>query len=101
MHRDNPQAFASGLSTVQAVIPCSYFICTTISCVDHARYDVPNAQELGTCMWGLCYNSTLCAIGVNVICATGKNINPRFRLKIKASYIVSTEVTPKSYRSGR
>ena len=30
-------------------------------------------------------------IGINDIFATGKNINPRFRFKIKASYIVSTE----------
>ena len=38
------------------------------------------------------YLGTLCATGINVICGTGKNINPRFRFKIKASYIVSTEV---------
>ena len=68
-----------------------YLICTTISRVDHAHYEVPYAQELGTCIWGPCYNSTLCATGINVICATAKNINPRFRFKIKASYIVSTE----------
>ena len=67
-----------------------YLICTTISHVDHARY-VPYAQELATCMWVPCYNLMLCATGINVICATGKNINPRFRFKIKASYIVSTE----------
>ena len=66
-------------------------ICTTISRVDHARYEVPYAQELGTCIWGPCYNSTLYATWINVICATGKNINPRIRFKIKASYIVSTE----------
>ena len=52
---------------------------------------VPYARELGTCIWGPCYNATLCATGINVICATGKNINPRFRFKIKPSYIVSTE----------
>ena len=34
---------------------------------------------------------TLCATGINIIYATGKNINPRFRFKIKASYIESTE----------
>ena len=68
-----------------------YLICTTIPRVDHARYAVPYVQELGTCIWGPCYNSTLCPTGINVICATGKNINPRFRFKIKASYIVSTE----------
>ena len=63
---------------------------------------VPYAQELGTCIWGSCYNSTLCATGINVISAAGKNINPRFRFKIKASYIVSMEgdVRPKSYRTG-
>ena len=66
-------------------------ICTTISRVEHARYEVPYAQELGTCIWGPYYNVTLYATGINVICATGKNINPRFRFKIKASYIVSTE----------
>ena len=27
------------------------FICTKISQVEHARYDVPYAQELGTCNW--------------------------------------------------
>ena len=68
-----------------------FLICTTISRVDHARYEVPYAQELGTCIWGPYYNSTLCATGINAICATGKNINPRFRFKIKASYFVSTE----------
>ena len=68
-----------------------YLTCTTMSRVDHARYEVPYTQELGTCIWGPCYNSTLCAIGINVICATGKNITLRFRFKIKASYIVSTE----------
>ena len=66
-------------------------VCTTISRVDHARYEVPYAHELGTCIWGPCYNSTLCATGTNVICRTGKNIHLRFRFKIKASYIVSTE----------
>ena len=68
-----------------------YLICTTISRVDHARYEVPYAQELDTCIWGPCYNSTLCPTGINVICATGKNINPRARFKIKASYSVSME----------
>ena len=68
-----------------------YLICTTISRVEHARYEVPYAQELETCTWGPFYNSRLCATGINVICAAGKNINPRFRFKIKASYIVSTE----------
>ena len=63
-----------------------YVICTTISRVDHARYEVPYAQELG--IWGPCYNSTLYATWINVICAPGKNINPRIRFKIKASYIV-------------
>ena len=67
-----------------------YVICTTISRVDHARYEVPYAQELGTCIWGPCYNS-MYATWINVICATEKNINPRIRFKIKASYIVSTE----------
>ena len=70
-----------------------YLICTTISRVEHARYEVPYAQELGTYIWGPCYNLTLCATGINVICATGKNINPRFRFKIKASDIVSRNVT--------
>ena len=59
--------------------------------VDHARYEEPYAQEMGTRIWGSCYNSTLCANGIIVICAYGKNINSRFRIKIKASYIVSTE----------
>ena len=68
-----------------------YLVCTTISRVDHARYEVPCAQELDTCIWGPCYNSTLCATGINVISGPGKNRNPRFRLKINASYIVSTE----------
>ena len=60
-----------------------YLICTTISRVDHVRYEVPYAQELDTCIWGLCCNSTLYATGINVICATGKNINPRFVSKSK------------------
>ena len=68
-----------------------YIICTTIFHVDHARYEVPYAQGLGTCIWGPCYNSTLYATGINVICGTGKNINQRCRFKIKASYIVSME----------
>ena len=68
-----------------------YLICTTISCVDHARYVESYAQEMGTRIWGSCYNSTLCATRINVICAYGKNINPRFRFKVKASYIVYTE----------
>ena len=68
-----------------------YLVCTTISRVDHARFEVPYAQELGTCIWGSCYNSTFCATGIKVICATAKTINPRFRFKIKASYIVLAE----------
>ena len=68
-----------------------YLVCTTISRVEHARYEVPYAQALGACIWGPCYNSTLCATGINVICGTGKNINPRFQFKIKVSYMVSTE----------
>ena len=31
------------------------------------------------------FNSRLCATGINNICAAGKNINPRFRIKINAS----------------
>ena len=62
-----------------------------MSRVEHARYEVPYAQELETCIWGPFYNSRLCATGINVICAAGKNINPRFRIKINASYIISTE----------
>ena len=58
-----------------------FLICTTLSRVDHARYEEPYAQDLGTCIWGPCYNSTLYATGLNA----------RFRFIIKASYIVSTE----------
>ena len=36
-------------------------------------------------------NSRSCATGINVTCAAEKNINRRFRIKISASYIVSTE----------
>ena len=68
-----------------------YLICTTMSRVEHARYEVPYAQELETCIWGPFYNSRLCATGINVICEAGKNINPRFRIKINAPYIESTE----------
>ena len=68
-----------------------FLMCTTIPRVDHARYEVPYAQELGTCIWGPSYYSTLFATGITVICATRKDINSRFRFKIKASYIVSTE----------
>ena len=56
--------------------------------VEHVRYEVE------TCIWGPFYNSRLCATGIKVICAAGKNINPRFRIKINASYIVSTEELP-------
>ena len=80
------RAFASGLSTVQAVKSC-----ITISRVDPARYEVPYPYEMGTCIWGLCYNSAMCATGISAIFGTGKNINSRFRFKFKASYIVSTE----------
>ena len=91
--RDNPRTFLSGLSTVLIDrIYRSYLVCTTISHVEVACYEVPYAQELGTCMWVSCYNSKLCATGINVTCGMGKYINPRFRFKIKASYIVSTEV---------
>ena len=58
-----------------------YLVCTMIFCVDHARYEVPYVQELDTCIWRPCYNSTLCATGINVICGTGKNMNPRFQFK--------------------
>ena len=68
-----------------------YHICTTMSRVEHAHYEVPYAQELETCIWGPFYNSRLYATGINDKCAAGKNINPRFRIKINASYIVSTE----------
>ena len=68
-----------------------YLVCTAISRVDHARYEVPYAQEFDTCIWGPCYNKTLCATGINVICGTGKNIRPRSRFKIKAFNIVLTE----------
>ena len=62
-----------------------------MSRVEYAHYEVPYAQELETCIWGPFYNSRLCTTGIKVICAAGKNINPRFRIKINASYIVSTE----------
>ena len=68
-----------------------YLIYTTMSRVEHARYEAPYAHELETCIWGPFYNSRLCATGINVICAAGKNITLRFRIKINASYIVSTE----------
>ena len=55
-----------------------YLICTTMSRVEHARYEVPYAQELGTCML---YNSRLCATGINDICAAGKNITLGFESK--------------------
>ena len=60
-------------------------ICTSMSHVEHVRYEVE------TCIWGPFYNSRLCATGIKVICAARKNINPRFRININASYIVSTE----------
>ena len=68
-----------------------YHNCTTMSRVEHARYEVPYAQELETCVWGPFYNSRLCTTGINDKCAAGKNKNHRFRIKINASYIVSTE----------
>ena len=77
-----------------------YLVYTTISRVDHARYEEPYAQELDTCIWGPCYNSTLRATGINVVCGTGKNVNPRFRFKIKASYIISTECDVRRVNNG-
>ena len=70
-----------------------YLICTTISHVDHTRYEVPYAQELGTCIWGPCYNSTLCATGINVICATGKSINHSFDSKSRHLTLYQRKVT--------
>ena len=52
-----------------------YLVCTTIARVDHARYEIPYAQEVSTCICGPCYDSTLCTTGISVICGTGKNIN--------------------------
>ena len=49
-----------------------YLVCIMIARVDHTRYEVPYAQELGTCIWGPCYNSMLCATGINFICGNGK-----------------------------
>ena len=63
-------------------------------------YEEPYAQELDTCILGPCYNSTLRATGINVICRTGKNVNPRFRFKIKASYIVSAECDVRRVNNG-
>ena len=77
-----------------------YLVCTTISRVDHARYEIPYAEELGACIWGPCYNSTLCSTVINVIYGPGKNINPRFRIKIKACYIVSTEGDVRRFNNG-
>ena len=54
------------------------FVCTTISRVDHARYEVSYAQELGTCIWGPCYNSTLYTTEISGTSGSGKNIIPRF-----------------------
>ena len=42
----------------------------------------------------------LCVTEINVICGNGKNINPRFRFKIKASYIVSTEDDARRVNNG-
>ena len=42
-----------------------YLVYTTISRVDHARYEVLYAHELGTCIWGPCYSSYLCATGIS------------------------------------
>ena len=77
-----------------------YLVCTTNSRVDHACYEVPYAQELGTYIAGPCFNSPLCATGINVTCGTGKTINPRFRFKLKASYIVSMEGGVRSVSNG-
>ena len=62
-------------------------ICTTISRVDHARYEVPGYMYLGTVFFLI----QRCVPLGSMLCETGKNTNPRFRFKIKASYIVSTE----------
>ena len=70
-----------------------HLVCTTISRVDHARYEVPYAQELGTCIWESCYNSSFCATGINVICATGKNINSSFDSKSRHPILYQRKVT--------
>ena len=43
------------------------------------------------CLWTVLQFKVVCHWDKNDICAAGKNINPRFRIKINASYIVSTE----------
>ena len=79
-----------------------YLVCTTISRVDHARYEVPYAQELGTCIWGPCYNSTFCVTGINVICTTGKNINPKVSIQNQGIlHCINGRRRRKSYRTGR
>ena len=44
VRRDNPRALARGLSTVQALKPCS-MTCTMISSVDLAHYGVSRAKD--------------------------------------------------------
>ena len=70
-----------------------YLICTTISHVDHARCEMPYTPEFGTCIWGPRYNSTLCAIGINIICATGKNITLGFDSKLRYLTLYQRKVT--------
>ena len=82
-----------------------YLICNTISRVHHARHEVPYAQELGTCIWGPCYNSTLYATGINVICTTEKNIYPRcdsksrhLTLYVRRVNVLAVEATQQTLR---
>ena len=73
-----------------------YLVCTTISHDDHARYEVPEgAQGLGTCIWGPCFNSTLCATWINVICGIGKNTNPMLYSKSRHLTLYQRKVRSK------
>ena len=72
--------------------------------IDHARYEVPYAQELSTYIWGPCYNSTLCATGINVLCGTGNILTLGFDSKSRhlALYqrkVMSEELIMDEYRT--
>ena len=83
-----------------------YLVYTTISRVDHARYEVPYAQKIGNMYLGTVYSSTFCAPGINVKCGTGKNVNPGFdsksrHLKLYQRKVMSEKLIMDLYSTGR
>ena len=70
-----------------------FLICTTISCVENAHYEVPYAQELGTCIWGPCYNSMLCATGSMLYAQLERTLTLGFDSKSRNLTLYQRKVT--------